>query len=288
VTPTLVILAAGLGARFGGDKQTAALGPGGAMLLEYSIYDAMRAGFGQVVLVVRAGKERTMQAALSVRIGARVAVTCVAQRPDDLPPGCTAPPTRTKPWGTAHAVLAARAAVQEPFAVANADDFYGRASFAALGEFLARAQPAESPAYALVGFPLGATLSEAGPVNRALLRTDAEGWLTAIEERPGLTSAKVAAELIADTLVSMNLWGFTPAVFPALEREFVIFLRAHGSSLDAEFLLPVAVRSLRASVRVLPARGSWCGVTYPADAPRVAAHLAELTERGEYPLDLWA
>ena len=221
---------------------------------------------------------------------------CVVQSVDALPAGFALPAGRTKPWGTAQAVLAAAAVVRGPFAVANADDLYGRESFATLGEFLDREAVEESgngtpPTYALAAFPLRDTLSDAGPVNRAVCEIDAHGALVRITERTGLTRA---AGRGADdqSSVSMNLWGFTPAIFPQLEELFRRFLRAQGPDRHAEFLLPVAVQSLvtarRALVRVLPAGGSWCGVTYAADAPRVTRYLESAVARGEYPADLWA
>ena len=219
-------------------------------------------------------------------------VECVAQEPADLPRGHAPATGRAKPWGTGHAVLAARHVVSEPFAVANADDFYGRASYAALTEFFGRGAVGAVPSYALVGFPLRGTLSDAGPVNRAICRTDDEGRLEWIEERTGLTPAIVDEQRIGGRLVSMNLWGFTPAVFGQLEAAFEFFLHDRGTDEDAEFLLPSAMQSLvsagSAQVRVLPSTGGWCGVTYGADAALVSAHLEALTGRGEYPRDLWA
>jgi NDP-sugar pyrophosphorylase family protein len=279
LTPALVILAAGMSRRFGGDKQTVPLGPGGATLMEYAIFDALRAGFGRVVVVVRAERREAVQASLEARLRGRAPVVCVVQKSDR---------DRTGPWGTAHAVLSAAGEVRESFAVVNADDFYGRESFAAISGFLAAPGSAGAPAYVIAGFPLGGTLSDAGPVNRAVCETDAEGWLVRIVERMGI----VRGDAPDDTLVSMNFWGFTPAVFAQLEPMFDTFRRVPGANRSKEFLLPDAVGRLVAAraarVRVLPARGEWCGVTYPADAPRVAAHLAALTTSGVYPADLWA
>jgi hypothetical protein len=289
--PTLVILAAGLGSRFGGDKQTAPRGAGGASLMEYGIYDALRAGFGRIVVVVRPEMVVKLGASLRAKVGARASLECVGQLPTDLPAGFACPPARTKPWGTGHAVLAARRAVRESFAVANADDFYGADAYASLARFFAEPPAAGAPAYALIGFPLRGTLSASGPVNRAICRSDDNGWLERIEERNGLTAANVDAQRIGGALVSMNLWGFTPDLFAQLETDFTGFLQ-HGVRDDsAEFLLPNAIQSLialrSARVKLIPSSGGWCGVTYAADAPLVTAHLAELTKRGEYPRDLW-
>jgi NDP-sugar pyrophosphorylase family protein len=277
--PALVVLAAGMGRRFGGDKQTVPLGPAGATLMEYAIFDALRAGFGRVVVVARAEMRDAVQASLETRLRGRAPVVCVVQKSDR---------DRTKPWGTAHAVLAAAGEVREPFAVVNADDFYGRECFAAVGGFLAAPAPSARPAYVIAGFSLGGTLSDAGPVNRAVCETDADGWLVRITERTDL----VRGDMPDDTPVSMNFWGFTPAVFAQLEPLFDEFRRGPGATVSKEFILPdtigriVAAREAR--VRVLPAGGDWCGVTYPADASRVAAHLAALTASGAYPADLWA
>lgn len=281
--PALVVLAAGLGTRFGGDKQTTPLGPAGATLMEYTIYDALQSGFTRIVLVVREAMREAMQSSLERWLRGRASAECVVQERD---------PSRPKPWGTAHAVLAAAHAVGTPFAVVNADDVYGRAPFTALASFLRAARAAAPPEYALVGFPLRDTLTEAGAVNRAVCATDALGMVTRIVERSGLTRAAAAAEGILDAPVSMNLWGFTPEIFGQLAAGFTSFTRAHGADVNAEFLLPTAVQTLidggAARVRLLPAPGSWCGVTYPADAPRVSAELAARVARGEYPRDLWA
>ena len=296
MTPTLVVLAAGQGTRFGGDKQTAPLGPGGATIMEYSIYDALRAGFGRIVIVVREEMRAQLYASLTDRLRGRAIVECAVQALDALPAGFALPAGRARPWGTAHAVLAAAQSVGGPFAVANADDLYGRESFLTLGSFLAREAVAElgdgaPPTYALAAFPLRDTLSDTGPVNRAVCETDAAGALVGITERTGLTIAD-GRGADGGASVSMNLWGFTPAIFPQLEESFREFLRAPGPDRNAEFLLPAAVQSLisarRAVVRVVPAGGSWCGVTYASDAPRVTRYLESAVARGEYPADLWA
>lgn len=279
--PALLVLAAGLGTRFGGDKQTTPLGPGGATLMEYTIYDALQAGFGRVVAVVRAEMQGAMQASLDRWLNGRVRATCVVQERD---------PARAKPWGTAHAVLAARAEVRETFAVVNADDIYGRAPFAVLAEYLRGASAGAE--YALVGFALRDTLSEAGAVNRALCEADGDGLLVRITERAGVTRAAAEREGILDVPASMNFWGFTPAVFAQLEQGFTAFRREHGGDGGAEYLLPTAIQSLitagQARVRLLSAAGAWCGVTYAGDAPRVSADLTARVARGEYPRELWS
>jgi CTP:molybdopterin cytidylyltransferase MocA len=281
--PSLVILAAGLGTRFGGDKQTVPLGPGGATLMEYTIHDALASGFVRVVVIVRAEMREAMQASLGGWLRGRVPFACAVQARD---------PARAKPWGTAHAVLAAAREVHGPFAVANADDLYGRAAFEAVARELGRARVGDVPDYALVGFPLRDTLSTAGSVNRGICEVDAAGMLTRIVERTELTRAAAEREKILDAPVSMNLWAFTPEVFAQLAEGFAAFRTAQAPEGGVEYLLPTAMQQLidarRARVRVLPATGRWCGVTHAADAPRVREELAARVAHGEYPRDLWA
>jgi UTP-glucose-1-phosphate uridylyltransferase len=281
---TLVILAAGMGSRFGSAKQLAALGPSGATLLDYAIHDALRAGFARVVLVIRPELEQSFQAGVVARWQARITVELVHQPAD---------PTRSKPWGTAHALLCAAQAVAEPFAMINADDFYGADSYSRLARFL-DGIPSDQPEYAVVGFKLADTLSAGGGVNRALLRTDDSGRLTHIEEviciehssAETFSVAGTTRLLPGDSLVSMNMWAFTPAIFSQLERGFAEFRKRAGHNL--EFVLPRFVGSLLdgdvTRVRVLAGAGPWCGVTYEADRARVSAVLSELHSRGEYQL----
>ena len=288
-----MILAAGVGSRYGGPKQIEPLGPAGATLLDYSVYDARRAGFATIVVVTR-----PELAAAFERTGA----TVVIQRLDDLPPGLALPPGRTKPWGTGHAVLAAASAVSGPFAVVNADDFYGRDGFTRAAEFLAARAAAESPAtFAIIAYPLRDTLSAAGGVNRAVCRADGEGWLESVEEvvdirrledgtYAGTDTRGAPVRLAADALVSMNLWAFTPAVFALLRRglaEFACRADAGRSELLISHGIGDAVRRGEARVRLLGTRGRWLGVTYPDDRPRVAAALRQLVAAGEYPERLW-
>ena len=287
--PTLVILAAGVGSRYGGAKQIESLGPGGATLLDYSVYDARRAGFGAIVVVTR-----PELAAAFDRIDAAI----VIQRLDDVP--VPAPAGRTKPWGTGHAVLAAASAVSSPFAVVNADDFYGRDAFRRAAEFLAHA--GESPeTFANVAYALRDTLSAAGGVNRAVCRADRDGWLESVEEvvdirrledgtYAGADPRGQRVRLAGDALVSMNLWAFAPAVFAPLRRGFAEFLRQDTAG-RGEFLISQAtrdaVRRREARVRLLPTQSRWLGLTYPNDRPRVEAALRELVAAGEYPQRLW-
>lgn len=299
--PALVILAAGLGQRFGGLKQVARVGPSGETILDYSVYDAARAGFDRVVFVIRPDIEAEFRETIGRRYEARLPAAYAFQRLDDLPAGFTVPPGRTKPWGTGQALLAAAEVVGEPFATINADDFYGPQAYRELAAFLARGTSEEVPCFALAGYRLRDTLSAVGPVNRAVCCCDPDGRLTDLVETKGIEpheaggrypdSAGGLAYLDGATRVSMNLWGFTPAVFDLLRRRLARFLSEHGDSPTAEFHLPTAVQDMiragEARVRVLPTDGPWCGLTHPADRVRAAGMLRKLVEEGVYPRALW-
>jgi NDP-sugar pyrophosphorylase family protein len=298
---TLLILAAGVGRRYGGLKQLESVGPAGETLLEYSIYDAVKAGFNRAVLVIRPETEKEFQEALSPRISDRVALSYAYQRTSDVPNGVAAPVDRVKPWGTGQAVLAAEAEIGGPFAVVNADDFYGADSFAVLSDFLQTTQSHPDRSYALAGYKVGPTLPEAGAVTRGLCRSDADDRLQTILEVRKLerygdgaryTAADGEERLVSgDALVSMNMWGFTPAVFDQLRARFREFLIAttNGSS---EFLLPDIIQAMiadgSAAVRVLRHHGAWCGITYPRDREPVRKFISALVARGDYPSPLWS
>ena len=299
--PTLVILAAGMGSRYGGMKQLEAVGPSGETIMDYSIYDALRAGFGKAIFIIR----RDMQAAFKETIGRRyedrMPVACAFQELDQLPAGYSAPSGRTKPWGTAHAVLAAEKEVREPFAVVNADDFYGANSFAALSEFLQRPTDGDVPTYAMVAYELRDTLSEAGPVNRGCCNCTPDGWLERITEIVGIErhgphgrykdESSQERVVRGDELVSMNTWGFTPDFFDRLRGRFEKFLGDNATSMTAEFYLPNGVQELmhadRARVKVLPTTDKWIGVTHPEDKAHVVAMIHRLVDEGRYPQRLW-
>lgn len=283
---SLVMLAAGLGSRFGGAKQLAELGPSGESLLDYNLFDAARAGFDQALLVIRSELRRETEQ-VARRWRRRLPVELVEQSPTDLPRGAE-PVPRERPWGTGQAVWAVRNAVSSPFGVANADDCYGPAAFAALGRFLKRRSVSERR-YALIGYRLGDTLPAQGAVNRAALRIDPAGKLIRVEEVEGIERNNAPS---LDLLVSMNLWGFTPAVFPQLEAGLQKFAARHRGEPRAEYPLPTAVDELiaggEAVVEVLPAEGRWCGVTHPEDREAASAFLKEQVSGGVYPEDLHA
>jgi hypothetical protein len=302
--PTLLVLAAGLGSRFGGEKQLEPVGPSGETLLDYSLYDAVRAGFGRVVFVVRPDMAERFHEATGRRYEGRLEMAYVHQRPPHLPDGIAAPPGRTKPWGTGQAVLAAASAIDGPFAVANADDFYGADAFAQLGHFLSTARSGDTVArYALVLYRLRETVSPHGAVARGICAVTPEGRLAGVEEvtaiepdpdRPGFRSLGPARarHFTGEEPVSLNLWGFTPSLFGHLREGFAAFLRARGREANAEFYLPEAVNDLieagRAEVTTLPTTSRWFGLTYREDTPYVAARLREMTAAGLYPARLWS
>jgi hypothetical protein len=295
----LVMLAAGLGSRFGGVKQLQEMGPGGTTLMEYALYDGLRAGFREAVFVIRADMEATFRDFARTRFGKRMPWRIAIQRLEDIPPGAVVPPGRVKPWGTGQAVLAAAEQVQGPFAVLNADDFYGAPAFEALAGFLRTPGEPRPPTFAVVGFRLEETVPESGGVNRAWCRVGADGWLDTIEEVIGLERGSAGftgrgsagpVTLRAADLVSMNLWGFTPAVFDILRGGFEEFFRSADAGRE-EYLIPTALRPALergdCRVRVLDPRSSWFGVTHPADRPVVEAELRRQVAAGRYPEHLW-
>ncbi len=305
-----------MGSRYGGLKQIDPVGPSGETVLDYAVFDALRAGFGRVVFVIRRDFEELFRTQIGARYAGKLAVDYVYQSLGALPPGFTPPLGREKPWGTGHAVWCARDAVKENFAVINADDFYGVDSFNRLAALLKSTPAANiargydpmsghkapSPAatatqseFALVGFRLANTLSEHGAVSRGVCATTAAGRLASITETHGITPADVGTEpgkkFPGELIVSMNCWGFTPAVFAGLDGQFREFLTAHGTEPKSEFYLPAAVSTMIArgetTVRVLPTESAWFGITFRDDKPRVQAALAELVGAGLYPARLW-
>jgi len=298
--PTLVILAAGAGRRYGGLKQLAPIGPGGEALFEYTVFDARRAGFDRVVLVVGSQTESEFHARLDGGMACRVPVAYVHQRLDAVPVRLDSDSERRQPWGTGQAVLAAEAEIDGPFAVVNADDFYGAESYVELARFLER--PQDGSTLAAVGFRVSDTLTAAGPVSRALLEVGADGRLSDIVEQPEVwrdgesvvyrDPRGLRHPLGGSELVSMNMWGCTPEFLAALRRRFVEFLQRPGRPAEAEFLLPEVVQAIVADgtfrVEILPGKGEWCGMTFREDQERVGAVILSLIEEGHYPKELWA
>lgn len=288
--PTLVVLAAGMGSRYGGLKQLDPVGPGGATLMDYSVFDAKRAGFGRVVFIIRPDMEEAFRPFVAERYGSTIDVATAHQRKEDIPAGVTPPPDRAKPWGTGQAVLAAERQVNGPFAVINADDFYGRGAYEALARFFAGNR---DDTFALVGYRLVDTLSESGGVNRGVCRVSRDGWLEDIVETydiqrraDGRLAGKDGAPIADETPVSMNFWGFTPAVFPLLRAGFDEFFRTADLA-KGEYLLPSeldrAVKRGAARVRVIESGSRWFGMTYPGDRPAVSAAIHRLVTEGAYP-----
>jgi NDP-sugar pyrophosphorylase family protein len=276
---TLLVLAAGVGSRYGGLKQIDPVGPNGETIIDYSIYDARRTGFDKLVFVIRRDIETPFKEIIGSRFEKRMPVEYVFQ---------DVPPQRQKPWGTGQAIITARGVVHEPFAAINADDFYGRNSFHLLAEHLRDG----GEDFAMVGFRLRNTLSEFGSVARGVCECDADGYLSSVTELTKVERADGGAvaegrRLSGDEVVSMNMWGFTPAIFAHLEHLFADFLKASGQQQKSEFYIPTAVNELvssrQARVKVLRTSDSWFGVTYREDRPRVVESIHQLISRGDYP-----
>lgn len=295
--PTLLILAAGMGSRYGGLKQIDPVGPEGQTILDYSVFDAKRSGFGKVVFIIRKDIEDEFKSVFAEKFSATIPVEWVFQELDMLPEGSVPPPDRVKPWGTGHAVLMAARNINEPFAVINADDFYGQEAFKKAVEFF-KDNPKDTD-YAMVAYQLKNTLSDFGTVSRGVCESTVDGWLTSVVE-----NTKIAREgnqvfnteidgsktpLHEDTLVSMNFWCFKPAFFGQLESHFRRFIVNNINNPKAEFYIPTAIDALinsnQARVKVLPNTGQWFGITYKEDKPLVIGKINDLTARGEYPAE---
>lgn len=300
--PTLLILAAGMGSRYGGLKQLDAMGPSGEVVLDYSVYDAIRAGFGKVVFVIRRDFEELFRTQIGSKFEGRIAVEYAFQDLNDLPEGFSVPEGRTKPWGTAHALLSAANVVNEPFLMINADDFYGQDAYKKIAADLVQPRPADGKSHwSMVGFYLKNTLSDHGSVSRGVCTRDANGMLSTVLEMTKIFKHGNAAEnrevegayvpLTGDEVVSMNFFGFTPDIFPHLRKAFAEFLSKRGTELKSECYVPAEVDALisagKAEVRVLETTGKWFGVTYPEDKAEVVASIRKLIDAGEYPQSLW-
>jgi hypothetical protein len=293
--PKLVVLAAGIGSRFGGPKQMEPVGPSGEYLLEYAAYDAARAGFDGMVIVLRRELEEEFRQVVGRSLEERLPTSYAFQEMEDLPGGLEPPAGRTKPWGTAHAVLAARRELDGPFAIINADDFYGAEAYAAAAQYLMRTS-GEAGRYCMVGYRLEETLSDHGAVTRGVCVTRPDGMLEAIVERPGIRRIDKGLRdaggerLLPGAVVSMNLWGFTPDFLGHLETAFQSFLEEHGNSAESECFLPVVVGELlrggQAKVEVLQTPARWFGITHREDAPAARGVLRGMVDRGIYPESL--
>ena len=294
--PTVLVLAAGMGSRYGGLKQMDGVGPNGEIILDYSVMDAIRAGFGKVVFVIRHSFADQFKARINAEhYGNKIAVEYVYQELDKLPAGFRVPEGREKPWGTNHAILMAKDAIHEPFAIINADDFYGRDAFQVMADHLRTLEGAEGK-YCMVGYRLENTLSENGTVSRGVCQTDDRGLLIGMTERTAIGRTANGIEykdadgsmhpLPADATVSMNLFGFTPDYFEKSEKLFVDFLKEHGQELKSEYYIPFAVNTFiadgRATMTVLKTTAQWFGVTYKEDRPMVVDRLKKLHEQGVY------
>lgn len=298
--PTLFVLAAGMGSRYGGLKQLDGLGPSGETIMDYSIYDAIRAGFGKIVFVIRKSFEEDFKAVVVNKFKDLIDVEIVFQDITNVPEGFTYNPEREKPWGTNHAVLMGKDVIKEPFAVINADDFYGQESFAVLADFL-RSVEGKKNDYCMVGYRVGNTLSESGSVSRGVCVVDENGYLqnvverTHIEEKSGtiiyIDEKGEEVAIPSNTPVSMNMWGFTPDYFEYSWEYFKQFLTENGDKLKSEFYIPLAVNNLivekRATCKVLDTPSKWFGVTYAEDRPQVVLKINELIRKGVYPNQLF-
>ena len=297
--PTLFILAAGMGSRYGGLKQLDGLGPNGETIMDYSVFDAMRAGFGKVVFVIRKDFEEDFRNVVLSKYADHVPYEVCFQGIDNLPEGFTRNPERTKPWGTNHAVLMAKDLIHEPFMVINADDFYGKESFEVMANFLNEVNGQEGK-YCMAGYRVGNTLSEHGTVSRGVCATDENGFLTDVVERTAIENKDghivyqdngVDVEIPFETPVSMNMWGFTPEYFAYAEEAFKAFLTENAQELKAEFYIPTLVNDMiksgKATCQVLDTTAKWFGVTYADDRQMVVDKIQALVDAGVYPSKLF-
>lgn len=299
--PTLLVLAAGLGSRYGGLKQMDPLGPNGESIIDYSVYDAVQAGFGKVIFVLREEIVEDFYELFANRYKKKITIDHVVQRLTDIPSGVTVNPERVKPWGTGHAVLAAEKILTEPFAVINGDDYYGKDAFKVMSGFLSKLNAEDVRSQSMVGYSISNTLSEFGAVSRGICSVDGNMVLTGVVERTHierkagniifLDENSKEVGLAGNEIVSMNFWGFTPAVLPHFNDLFRRFLISHGDELKSEFYIPYAVNLLIESqtieVKVLESNAQWFGVTYQADRSHVQERISALYNEGAYPEKMW-
>ncbi len=298
---SLVILAAGVGSRYGGLKQIDKLGPTGETIIDYSVYDAMKAGFGKVVFVIRKSIENDFKEAIADKYSGKIDIDYVLQELEYVPDGVNVTPERIKPWGTGHAIMMAVDKINEPFAVINGDDFYGSDAFITMANYLKNIPQGNTTNYSMVGYRLGSTLSENGYVSRGVCTTDNNGLLVDIEENTKIQringviksfiNDEKSVELDENVPVSMNFWGFVPSVFEHLNNLFKDFIKDNSTNLKSEFYIPYAVNDLikqgKAQAMVLDSKAEWFGVTYQEDRPLVVKKLKELHENKIYPTPLW-
>jgi len=296
--PTLVILAAGMASRYGSMKQVEGFGPSGETIIDYSMYDAIATGYGKIVFIIRKEFAENFRNIFEPRLRGKIETRYVYQEMNAFTDGYKAPPERTKPWGTAHAVLTAKIVVNEPFAVINADDFYGRDAFRRSYDFLVN--ECSPTLYALIGYELERTLSEHGSVSRGICEVDKQGFLVAVNERTKIyrENGKIVyeenekkSEVAADIKVSMNFWCFHPTVFDFIQKSFTEFLKSNSQDPKAEFFVPIMadkfIREGRGKIKLIPTDSKWFGVTYKEDAPVVMKNLQELVDKKEYPRELF-
>ena len=302
--PVLIVMAAGMGSRYGGLKQIDPVGPNGEVILDYSVYDAMRAGFEEVVFIIKHAIEKDFKEVVGARLEKQLKVHYAFQELDDLPKGYTVPEGRVKPWGTSHAIRAARNIVDGPFAVINADDYYGPEAFQVVYDYLTSTQDDDKYRYAMVGYYVKNTVTDAGTVARGVCEYDENGYLTTVVERTKIEKVGENArfteddgatwtDLAGDTLVSMNFWGFTRSMIDEIDAGLPAFLdkAITENPMKGEYLLPTVVNDLlhaeKATVKVLYSRDKWHGVTYKEDRPGVVASLKQKHEEGLYPTPMW-
>jgi len=296
--PTLLILAAGIGSRYGGVKQMDQIGASGESIIDYSVYDAIKAGFGKVVFVLNPKIEKEFKEIYETRLAGKIETAYVLQKVNAVPVGVPINTARVKPWGTGHAVLVAKDVINEPFAVINADDFYGRQAFKILGDFFTQTG-GKANKYAMVGYKLGNTLSENGSVSRGVCQSK-NGFLTDVVERTSIANEDgiimysdndKKVEISGESVVSMNFWGFSPRFFDQLESDFIDFIETNAHELKAEFYIPTVVNDLienkEASIKMLTSDDKWFGVTYQQDKEVTIERVKELVDKGVYPNNLW-
>ncbi|MBU8892894.1 MAG: nucleotidyltransferase [Bacteroidales bacterium] len=297
---TLLVLAAGMGSRYGGLKQLDQVGPSGETIIDYSVYDAIEAGFNKIVFIIRKDIEKDMKELLFDKYSKKIKIEYVFQELNKIPEGVELPADRVKPWGTGHAVLMAKDIINEPFVVINADDFYGKSAFKVVANYMQSKQDNLKGKNCMAGYLLKNTLSEYGQVSRGVCEVNDQNELVEITERTkiGWKNGKIVTdndgndlELNGDVYVSMNFWGFTPDVFSELEAEFIKFIDENASDIKSEYYIPSIVshqmNNSLATFKVLEATDQWFGVTYKEDKPLVINKINELTHTGEYPEKLW-